>query len=151
MKVNEKVVMAEHWDNFSIEGDQLWCRCGVCEQLTDAERIDAMPDGLFSLIDNTIQPMRTALGFSFSVGSGHRCPLHPIEAKKVNVGPHQLGAIDIGVTHTYADRLLEESYRPVYEITGRGINQRGDVDKRFIHFDNLDEAPYRPRPHIWSY
>lgn len=151
MMVDGKVIMAERWDNFSIEGDQLWCRCEVCELLTDAERIGAMPSELFFLINDTIQPMRTALRFSFSIGSGYRCPLHPIEAKKGSPGPHQFGAIDIGVTHTYADRLLAESYRPVHEITGRGINQRGDVGKRFIHFDNLEAAPYRPRPHIWSY
>jgi zinc D-Ala-D-Ala carboxypeptidase len=149
MNLSEKINMADGWENFSIDGDGLWCRCAICSQLVTNRTIQ-MPDALFHLIENTIQPMRTRLGFPFSVNSGHRCSMHPDEINKPNPGPHQLGAIDIGVTHTYADELLAESYL-WRGITGRGVHQRGNVDTRFIHFDNLDKAPYRPRPHIWTY
>lgn len=150
MDYDQKLLHEAGWENFSYGGDRLWCRCDSCQKMGDEWRINQIPDGLIELIDDSIQPMRTSLRFSFGITSGHRCHLHPDEVNKMNPGPHQYGAIDIGVSHLYASRLLGKSYGNSY-ITGRGINQRGDVDRRFIHFDSLGEKPWRPRPHIWTY
>ena len=36
-------------------------------------------------------------------------------------------------------------------FTGIGIRQRGDNGRRYVHIDDLDQAPGIPRPLIWSY
>ena len=152
MTLEDKYAAEAGWANFSIEGDRLWCRCDKCSGPGSYDgKVEAIPDAFFVLMNNAIQPMRTILGFPFSVTSGYRCRFHPAEIKKANPGPHQVGAIDLGVTHTYADALLEKSYEFKSYITGRGVNQRGDVDTRFMHFDGLPASPWRPRPHLWSY
>ncbi len=96
-----------------------------------------------------IEALREQLGFPFPVNSAYRCPDHPIEARKSKAGAHSTGhAIDIGVrgekAHTLLDAALEAGF------TGIGINQKGSSG-RFIHLDDIENSPERPRPTVWSY
>jgi len=96
-----------------------------------------------------IEALREQLGFPFPVNSAYRCPEHPIEARKSKAGAHSTGhAIDIGVqgqkAHTLLDAALEAGF------TGIGINQKGSSG-RFIHLDDIENSPQRPRPTVWSY
>lgn len=156
MNVDEKFAMAAKWANFDIFEDKLHCRCDRCLGILDREDdgeeilVDQMPRELFEFIDDTIQPMRTRLGFALPVNSAHRCPDHPDEKRKSAPGPHQFCAIDLGVSHQRADKVLALSY-DYPQITGRGINQKGAVSGRFLHFDPLGPTVDRPRPHIWTY
>ena len=95
-----------------------------------------------------IEALRESLGFPFVVTSGYRCPKHPIEIKKSSVGAHTTGrAMDIAVKGEDAYRLLSGALKAGF--TGIGINQKGD--SRFIHIDDTQASPERPRPWVWSY
>jgi zinc D-Ala-D-Ala carboxypeptidase len=96
-----------------------------------------------------VEVLREQLGFPFPVNSGYRCPEHPIEARKKAPGAHATGhAIDIGVSGKQAYDLVESAMKSG-EFTGIGINQKGG--SRFIHLDDIENSPERPRPWIWSY
>lgn len=82
------------------------------------------------------------------VNSGARCPAYNNKVSGTGLtGPHTKGAIDVGVRGDQALTVvriaLEEGF------TGIGVSQKGD--KRFIHLDDLPNAPGQPRPTIWSY
>ena len=96
-----------------------------------------------------VEVLREQLCFPFPVNSGYRCPEHPIEARKKVPGAHATGhAIDIGVSGEKAYNLIEAAMKSG-EFTGIGINQKGS--SRFIHLDDIENSPKRPRPWIWSY
>ena len=96
-----------------------------------------------------IEALREELGFPFPVNSAYRCRDHAIEARKKAPGAHSTGhAIDIGVSGEQAYRLVEAAIKSG-EFGGIGINQKGS--SRFIHLDDIENTPERPRPWIWSY
>ena len=97
-----------------------------------------------------IEALREAVGFPFVVSSAYRCEQHPIEKRKSTPGAHVTGkAMDIHVTGEKALTLLEEALKAGF--TGIRINQKGQVNSRFIHLDIIDNSSTRPRPWIWSY
>ena len=98
---------------------------------------------------NKIEVLREQLGFPFPVNSAYRCPEHPIEARKSSPGAHATGhAIDIGVSRKQGYELVEAAMKSE-KFKGIGINQKGN--SRFIHLDDIENSPTRPRPTIWSY
>lgn len=125
------------WENFTY--DEFACKCGCGRNEIEDSVIDSL------------QSMRDQIPFPMIISSGYRCEDHPIEAKKLTTGPHNTGlAVDIVCSGTAALLLIslamkEESWN------GFGINQRGDMDQRFVHFDQCEGSQHRPRPHIWSY
>jgi uncharacterized protein YcbK (DUF882 family) len=126
--------------NFTVAGDpKLTCSCG-CGMLPQQDFMDKM------------QRLRLAFGKPMKVSSAARCPEYnaKVSATKSRTGPHTTGrAIDFECSHQDADKILELSYTFGLGITGRGINQKGTG--RFIHLDDLPDAPGQPRPHLWSY
>ena len=58
-------------------------------------------------------------------------------------------AVDLRVHGDTAYRVVAMAKR--YGFTGVGIHQRGIVQGRFIHLDDMEFAAGRPRPTIWSY
>ena len=64
--------------------------------------------------------------------------------------PHLYGrAVDIKVAGGDALRLIGVALR--HGMTGVGVKQRGDHDRRFIHLDDMPQSDTHPRPWIWSY
>ena len=64
--------------------------------------------------------------------------------------PHLYGrAVDIKVAGGDALRLIGAALR--HGMTGVGVKQRGDHDRRFIHLDDMPQSDTHPRPWIWSY
>ena len=64
--------------------------------------------------------------------------------------PHLYGrAVDIKVAGGDALRLIKMALR--HGMTGVGVKQRGDHDRRFIHLDDMPQSDTHPRPWIWSY
>ena len=105
-------------------------------------------EGIDDVFMQKIESLRETLAFPFPVTSGYRCPKHPIEARKKAPGAHSTGhAVDIGVSGNKAYRLLQEALG--VGLTGIGVNQKGS--SRFIHLDDIENSPSRPRPWIWSY
>ncbi len=95
-----------------------------------------------------LQALRTKLEFPFPITSAYRCANHPIERQKKMPGAHYTGrAVDIAVSHEKAYHLVQEALQAGF--TGIGVKQKGAI--RFIHLDDLEDSPSRPRPHIWSY
>lgn len=117
------------WQYFTME--ELTCQCG-CGKMK-------MDDGYM----RALVSIRRELGFGLPVTSGYRCENHPIEAKKSKPGSHFTGkATDVGVYDEQAVRFVESALR--HGMTGFGVNQKGDFNKRFIHTDQL-------RKRMWSY
>ena len=96
-----------------------------------------------------LQDLRDAYGQSMRITSGYRHPTHPIEASKSGgPGAHSTGrACDVLCIGADALRLTELAI--AMGFTGIGWNQKGQ--SRFIHLDDLPDAPGRPRPWCWSY
>lgn len=125
------------WANFQLS--EFMCSCGCGENLMNTEVVDGL------------QKLRSICGFPFIITSGYRCKDHPAEKHKSSPGPHQTGlAVDIAVSGTHALLVLAASIEDA-TWTGYGLDQRGDIDDRFIHLDRCEEGPNRPRPWIWSY
>jgi len=120
------------WRYFSME--ELTCRCG-CERME-----------MDSQFMSRIVAMREAVGFSFPVTSGYRCPDYNAAISSTGLdGPHTTGkALDIGVDRQTAYKLLKSAFERGF--TGIGVKQKGR--SRFIHIDGLEEGL---RPTVWSY
>lgn len=99
-----------------------------------------------------LQSLRSSLGFPFIITSGFRTPAYNMVvcAMGTDDGPHTTGrAVDIAI---YGERFLELTTDAFYRgFTGFGIKQHGPYGDRFIHLDDLSDAPGRPRPWPWSY
>lgn len=106
-----------------------------------------------NLIDHNfvteLDDLRHHLGFALPISSGYRCPDHNAKVSSTGrAGPHTTGrAADIAVSHARAYDVLQAAM--MMKFTGIGIQQKGA--SRFIHIDNLPNAPGQPRPCIWSY
>lgn len=117
---------------------ELACSCGCGQALMD---MDFM---------RKVEAMRVEAGFSFVTSSAYRCKNHPIEQHKSAPGAHRDGhAMDVLCAGEKAHRVIELAMK--YGMTGIGIKQNGPHDQRFIHIDDAEPTPTRPRPWIWSY
>jgi zinc D-Ala-D-Ala carboxypeptidase len=96
-----------------------------------------------------IDALRGLCGFPLSVTSGYRCPTHNQAVSTTGPnGPHTTGrAVDFGVRGAQALEVIKHAM--AMGFTGIGVQQKGVT--RFIHIDNLPNAPGQPRPTIWSY
>jgi zinc D-Ala-D-Ala carboxypeptidase len=123
------------WRHFS--EDEFACRCGCRQNLIDHAFITELDD------------LRHHLGFALPISSGYRCPDHNAKVSSTGrTGPHTTGrAADIAVSHARAYDVLQAAM--MMRFTGIGVNQKGSA--RFIHLDNLPNAPGQPRPTLWSY
>ncbi len=130
--------------------EEFMCKCG--NHFCDQEPMDV---AFLLLLDE----FRNYTGVPFRVTSGFRCGFHPIEAKKSHPGPHRTGyAADFAFVGASCHEMLYQlgwfnQYQEDQSLrfTGIGLNQKGDHDERFMHLDMCDAAPWRPRPHVWTY
>lgn len=118
---------------------ELECPCGKCNgRMNNAfmEKLSAM---------------REAAGFGFILSSAYRCPTHNAKVSRTGrTGPHTTGrAVDVACFGARADWIID--HFKDFGMTGRGINQKGDYNQRFIHVDDLDNSLTHPRPWSWSY
>ena len=94
--------------------------------------------------------VRVRFGKPMRISSGARCPKHNQAVSSTGPdGPHTKGAIDFAVFGADALRVVQIAQEEGF--TGIGISQKGEQEKRFIHVDELPNAPGQPRPWIWSY
>lgn len=123
--------------NFSDEELTCKCGCGMLPSLQFMERV---------------QKLRERVGFPLIVSSAARCPEYNAKVSSTGrTGPHTTGhAIDLVVSHAHAFLVVDAALAAMY-FNGIGISQKGDPSKRFIHLDDLPDAPGQPRPTIWSY
>ena len=113
------------------------CGCGRCE--VDAFAVRAL-DG-----------MRNALGFAMPLSSAYRCPEHNAEVSHTHRkdGAHVRGvAFDILCSGDKAYRIITAAH--AFGFTRIGVQQRGPVEKRFIHIDMWRDE-HVPNPWVWSY
>ena len=122
---------------------ELACRCGDC---TLGE------DDMDARFMRRIIDLRRKCDFPFIVTSAIRCAAHNAVVSPATglSGPHTTGhAIDIRLYGHRAFKLL--SLAEKYGMTGIGISQRHTHATRFLHLDDLPDAPGRPRGWVWSY
>jgi len=125
------------WQYFTVE--ELTCRCGC---------------GVMQMSEVSMQKfvaIRRMTGIAMPITSAYRCPKHNNNVSGTGfTGPHTTGqAIDVSVSGGAATVII--SMALVYGISGLGVKQNGPYDKRFLHLDDLPQAPGQPRAHIWSY
>lgn len=96
-----------------------------------------------------LDELRHRYGAPLQVSSAYRCPDHNAKVSTTGrTGPHTTGrAADLLVDRGNAYKLLKIALEMGF--TGIGIQQKGAG--RFIHLDNLPNAPGQPRPTIFSY
>jgi zinc D-Ala-D-Ala carboxypeptidase len=96
-----------------------------------------------------LDELRHSYGKPLVVTSGYRCPEHNAKVSSTGrTGPHTTGrAADLQVDRANALQLLKLAL--ALGFTGIGVNQKGSG--RFLHVDNLPNAPGQPRPTLWSY
>lgn len=96
-----------------------------------------------------LDELRHEVGFPLPVTSGYRCPTHNAAVSTTGLsGPHTTGrATDLGVRGELALRVVQTALTRGF--TGIGLNQKGEA--RFVHLDDLPNAPGQPRPHCWTY
>ena len=115
---------------------ELTCRCG-CGMLPAQDFMDK------------VERLRVLYERPLPVNSAARCPEWNMQVSGTGrTGPHTTGrAIDLGVSRGDAYRLLDLALK--LGFTGIGVQQKGD--KRFLHLDDLPDAPGQPRNTLWSY
>ncbi len=98
-----------------------------------------------------LSALRVAFGKPLRITSGYRCPTHNAQASSTGyVGPHVHGqAVDIALSGADVHEVLTLALQRGF--TGIGLKQSGPHPGRFLHLDNLTNAPGRPRPTIWTY
>lgn len=98
-----------------------------------------------------LERLRDAVGMPLPVSSGYRSPAYNARVSSSGVdGPHTTGrAVDLRVFGARAHAVLAHALG--LGFTGLGIQQTGPTGGRFIHLDDLPEAPGRPRPWVWGY
>ncbi len=123
--------MTPHFDDA-----ELACKCG-CGMLPDQDFMER------------VERVRVDAGFATPVSSAARCPKHNAAVSETGRdGPHTTGrAIDLVVDRDRAYWIVSLAIK--HGFTGIGVQQKGKV--RFIHLDDLPNAPGQPRPTIWSY
>jgi zinc D-Ala-D-Ala carboxypeptidase len=96
-----------------------------------------------------IDELRLRYGKPLTVTSGYRCPEYNNRISSTGLaGPHTTGrAADFRVDRGNAYELVRIAMEMGF--TGIGVQQKGNA--RFIHVDDLPNAPGQPRPTVWSY
>lgn len=123
------------WRYFTVS--EFACKCGRCQNLIDHQFITELDE------------LRHRYGAPLTISSGYRCPDHNAKVSSTGrTGPHTTGrAADLLVDRGNAYKLLKIALEMGF--TGIGVQQKGGG--RFLHLDNLPNAPGQPRPTIWSY
>ena len=97
-----------------------------------------------------LQRVRDRVGHFLKVSSAYRCPEHNNAVSKTGrTGPHTKAAFDVAV---HSDEAYHVTQAALAEgFTGIGVNQKGPLEQRFIHLDDLTDEEEIPRPRVWSY
>lgn len=83
------------------------------------------------------------------INSGYRHPAHNSAINGATRSPHIYGrAVDVAVSGKDAYRLIRIAME--LGMTGIGVAQRGAIERRFIHLDDMNGEDH-PRPWVWSY
>lgn len=124
-----------NWRHFHL--DEFACRCNCGKNLIDHQFVTELDE------------LRHRLGYPLVISSGYRCPDHNAKVSSTGrTGPHTSGrAADIAIDRTRAYEVLQTAL--LMNFTGIGVQQKGA--SRFLHLDNLPNAPGQPRPVVWSY
>ena len=96
-----------------------------------------------------LERLRVAFNRPMPLSAGFRCPMHNMAVSETGAtGPHTTGhAVDVKVTRGEAYALTLLACR--LGFTGLGFAQKGAA--RYMHLDDLPDAPGQPRQHVWSY
>jgi uncharacterized protein YcbK (DUF882 family) len=119
------------------QASEFACHCGCGQNLIDSQFVTELDE------------LRHRYGAPLKVSSGYRCPEHNAKVSETGLtGPHTTGrAADLLVDRGNAYKLLKLALE--LGFTGIGVQQKGTG--RFLHIDNLPNAPGQPRPTLWSY
>ena len=121
----------------------------------DPDDIDAWHRGETPLLFvpafmDKLEALRAFLDFPMIVSSAFRSNAYNMEKGYTQTHSYAR-AVDIRCFGTYATYILEDASGRGF--LGIGLKQHGPTNKRFVHLDDLPNAPEqdRPRPWIWTY
>ncbi|MFQ5741994.1 MAG: D-Ala-D-Ala carboxypeptidase family metallohydrolase [Acidobacteriota bacterium] len=141
-----KSVHFEHWSEFP-KSQWRWKNFTPREmRCRGTEKLLIVPEFM-----DQLQSLRDGLGFALPVSSGFRTPGYNEKVSSTGRdGPHTTGhAVDILIYGKEAYELIADA--TTYGFPGLGMKQHGPYEERFVHLDDLDEVPRRPRPWPWTY
>lgn len=97
-----------------------------------------------------LQFIRNAYDKPIIITSGYRCDKHPVEKAKLKPGEHNLGAaVDI---LCYGENALELiRLAQINQIRRIGVNQKGNLNNRYIHLGIGDWVSTDYQAGIWTY
>ena len=114
----------------------------ACKGTDECDMHPEFMDKLIAVREDYNQPM--------IITSGYRHLAYNDTIGGAKNSPHLYGrAVDIKVAGGDALRLIGVALR--HGMTGVGVKQRGEHDRRFIHLDDMPQSDTHPRPWIWSY
>jgi uncharacterized protein YcbK (DUF882 family) len=95
--------------------------------------------------------LRAAFGRPLHITSGYRSPEYNARVALTGAdGPHTTArAVDIRVFGAAALELVVLARD--LGFTGFGLAQKGPVASRYVHLDDLPDAPGQPRAWVWTY
>ena len=123
------------WEFFTTE--ELKCKgTGDC-----AMNIEFM-DKLVALRQKYNRPM--------VISSGYRSIAHNSSINGARHSPHLYGrAVDVLCYGKAAYDLIKMAMS--MEMTGIGLQQRGEYESRFVHLDDMPKSETHHRPWVWTY
>ena len=97
-----------------------------------------------------LQSIRDEMQRPLKITSGYRCQKHNEQVSHTGKsGPHTYAkAADILISGADAMRLFAVAQK--HGVSGVGMSQKGDHNKRFVHLDILSPEE-GPRPTVWTY
>jgi hypothetical protein len=139
------IINAKHWKDLPADA-WFWPHFSPAEMACTSSG-ELCVDAAFM---DRLEALRAALGMPLPINSGYRTPAHNAAVSETGEhGPHTTGhAADIRINGAAAVRLI--GLAPSLGFTGIGIAQKGALDARFVHLDDLS-YPAFPRPTVWSY
>ena len=134
---------SDRWPNFSVKE--------IAQRSSGWDKGRTPVKIIPSFVDK-VQKLRTLVNEPLRISSWYRGPVYNNSISSTGTsGPHTTGrAVDIACHGETAYTVLRLAY--TIGFTGIGVKQKGDINGRFIHLDDLQENETKgPRPWIWSY
>jgi uncharacterized protein YcbK (DUF882 family) len=138
LTAKRRKIMSLNWNDYPNFSEKEF-ECRHCGQLKIVEKLVQL-----------LQFIRNRYGKPIIITSGYRCAYHPVEKQKSKPGEHNLGAaVDI---LCYGENALELiRLAMVNQIKRIGVNQKGNINNRYIHLGIGDWISNDYQAGIWTY
>lgn len=118
--------------------------------MSNWEHFSEVDDRMDTEFMDRLIKLRKTIDTPLPVTSSYRDRDHNARVGGAANSAHLTGrAVDIKIAGENAYTLVGVAI--AMGFTGIGVKQKGPYGGRFIHLDDCEDCPDRPRPRIWSY